>query len=92
MGVLDSLFHLSNFFAPALCVGLVAAWLAKLLWRRELAQVSPWRMAASAVLASSLVLIGGLLVTGHDGRMSTYGAMVLACALALWWAGWLKRG
>lgn len=91
MGVLDGLWHLLNFFAPAVGVGVVAAWLAKLLWWRELKSVSPWRMAAWAVAASSLALVGGLLWTGHDGKMSTYGVMVVVCALALWWAGWAKR-
>jgi hypothetical protein len=36
--------------------------------------------------------VAGLLWTGHDGKMSTYGAMVFACALALWWAGWRRAG
>ena len=91
MGVLDGLWHLLNFFAPAVGVGVVAAWLAKLLWWRELKSVSPWRMAAWAVAASSLALVAGLLWTGHDGKMATYGAMVVVCALALWWAGWSKK-
>ena len=26
-----------------------------------------------------------------DGKMVTYGAMVLVSALALWWAGWGTR-
>ncbi len=93
MGVLDALWHLLNFLAPAFVVGLVAALLAKLLWWRDLKSVSPWRMASCAVLASSLALVAGLLWTGRDGKMVTYGAMVLMCALALWWAGWgAKRG
>jgi hypothetical protein len=91
MGVLDGLWHLLNFFAPAVGVGVMAAWLAKLLWWRELKSVSPWRMAAWAVAASSLALVAGLLWTGHDGKMATYGAMVVVCALALWWAGWGKK-
>jgi hypothetical protein len=91
MGVLDGLWHLLNFLAPAFGVGLVAAFLAKLLWWRDLKGVSPWRMAAWAVVASSLALIAGLLWTGHDGKMVTYGVMVLTCALALWWAGWGAR-
>ena len=93
MGVSDGLWHLLNFFAPALGVGVMAAGLAKLLWWRDLRSASLWRMAAWAVLASSLALVVGLLWTGHDGKMVTYAAMVLVCAVALWWAGWgAKRG
>jgi len=88
MGVLDGLWHLLNFFAPAVGVGVMAAWLAKLLWWRDLKSVSSWRMAAWAVIASSLALVAGLLWTGHDGKMATYGAMVFMCALGLWWACW----
>ena len=91
MGVLDALWHLLNFFAPALGVGVAAAGMAKLLWWRDLRSASPWRMAAWGVLASSLALVAGLLWTGSDGKMVTYGAMVRVCALALWWAGWGAR-
>ena len=91
MGVLDAMWHLLNFLAPAFVVGVAAAFLAKLLWWRALKSVSPWRMATWAVLASSLALVAGLLLTGRDGKMATYGAMVLMCALALWWTGWGAR-
>jgi hypothetical protein len=91
MGVLDGLWHLLNFFAPALGVGLLAAFMAKLLWWRDLKGVSPWRMVAWAVLAAAVALLAGLLWTGRDGKMLTYGAMVLVSALALWWAGWGAR-
>ena len=37
--------------------------------------------------AGSLALLGGLVLLGRDGRMASYGAMVAASALALWWAG-----
>jgi hypothetical protein len=87
MGVLDAAWHLLNFFGPAVGVGVIAALLAKLLWWRDLKSVSFWRMAVPAVLAGGLALIAGLLWTGRDGQMATYGAMVLMCALALWWAG-----
>jgi hypothetical protein len=88
MGVLDGLWHLLNFFAPALGVGIVAAGLARLLWWRDLRGVSVWNMAAWGVLAASLALVAGLLWTGSDGKMVTYGAMVLMSAVGLWWAGW----
>jgi len=88
MDLLDGLWHLLNFFAPAVGVGGFATLLAKLLWRRELKGVDGMRLAVWAVAASTAVLIAGLVVLGRDGKMVTYGAMVLGCALALWCAGW----
>jgi hypothetical protein len=42
MGPLDAVWHLGNLLLPPLALGAVAAALAKLLWRRELATV-PWK-------------------------------------------------
>jgi len=87
MGPLDALFHLLNLLAPALGLGVVAAALSKLLWRAGLGGV-PWRrLAGWACTAALLALAGGLAITGRDGRMATYAAMVLASAAALWWVG-----
>jgi len=87
VGPLDAIWHLGNFILPAIGLGVLAASGAKLLWRRELAAV-PWqRLARDASLAGALVLLAGLVVFRQDGRMLTYGAMVLACALTLWWRG-----
>jgi hypothetical protein len=92
MGPLDAFWHLANLIAPGLGLGLIAAALAKLLWRRELATV-PWRRLATwAASASIAVLLAGLVISGRDGRMGTYGAMVMACAAALWWTGFRRRG
>ena len=91
MSPLDALWHLLNFVAPALGVALLAASLAKLAWRRELAAV-PWRrLALWAAAASVLALIAGLVLFGRDGKMVTYAAVVVASALALWWAGFVGR-
>jgi putative Mn2+ efflux pump MntP len=87
MNFLDVLWHVCNLLAPALALGLLAASLSKLLWRQALAAVRWRRLAAHAVAASLLALLAGLALSGRDGRMATYIAMVLACALALWWAG-----
>jgi hypothetical protein len=84
---LDALWHLLNFFAPALGVGILAPTLAKLLWRSELRAIAWSRLVAVAVGAAALALIGGLLVLGQDGRIATYGAMVAATASGLWWVG-----
>jgi hypothetical protein len=91
MGPLDALWHLLNFFLPALGVGLIGAAFTKLLWRHELKGVAYLRLLASSVIVNALVLVAGLIITGRDGRMSTYAAMVAGCALALLWAGW-RRG
>lgn len=87
MGPLDALLHLGNLFAPALGLAALAAALAKLLWRRELAPVSWRRLALPAAAACALVVVGGLVAFGRDGKMATYGAMVGACAITLWWRG-----
>ena len=34
----------------------------------------------------------GWSIFERDGRMATYAAMVVACALALWWVGFRSRG
>jgi hypothetical protein len=91
MGPLDAFWHLLNFIAPALGLGLISAAAVKLLWRRDLASVRWARLAAWGSTAALLALVGGLLIQGRDGRMSTYAAMVLACALAQWWAAFGPR-
>lgn len=91
MGPLDALWHLINFVGPALGVALLATALSKLWWRRELAAVSWHRMAAWATVAGTLSLMTGMVVFGRDGKMATYGALVVASALALWWVGFARR-
>jgi hypothetical protein len=87
LDILDTLWHLLNFFLPAAGVGALAAGLAKLVWRRRLAPV-PWhRLAAWAAGGATLALLAGLLMFGRDGRMSTYAMVVASSAAALWWAG-----
>lgn len=91
MGPIDAFLHLVNFFAPALGVALIATLMAKGLWRRELAGVAWHRLAAWAALAGALALLAGLVTFGRDGKMASYGLLVAASALALWWAGFLRR-
>ncbi len=91
MGPIDALLHLANFFAPALGVGLLAAGLTKLLWWRELRSVSWLRLARWATLGSAVALVAGLALLGRDGKMLTYGGMILLSALGLAWAGWRNK-
>lgn len=87
MGPLDALNHLLNLFLVPVALGALAPALAKLLWRKELAAVRWRRLALPACVACALVVVGGLIVFGRDGKMATYGAMVAACAATLWWRG-----
>ncbi|MBK9134906.1 MAG: hypothetical protein IPM15_11400 [Betaproteobacteria bacterium] len=78
--------HLANLFVPALALGALAAALAKLTWRAELAGRAWWQLAAAAAGVNAVVTLAGFALSG-DGRMGTYVAMVLATTLVLWWFG-----
>ncbi len=87
MNPVDAFWHIANFFAPALVVGYLAAGATKLLWRRELGAIGWLRLGVWPSAAMAVVSLLGLVVFEHDGKMLTYGAMVLACATAIWWGG-----
>jgi hypothetical protein len=53
--------------------------------------VSWLRLALWAALAGMVVLLGGLVVFGRDGKMATYAALVVATAAALWMAAFVRR-
>jgi hypothetical protein len=89
LGPLDAVWHLLNFFAPAIGVGCLTPLLAKLFWRGSL-HGSLLRLAAWTSLGGALGLIAALALFGSDGRMAGYGLVVLGAAVALWWAG-LRR-
>ena len=91
MDPIGAFWHLSNFFGAALGVALIATLLAKLLGWRELRAASWLRLWASAALPAALVSVAGLVVYGRDGKLATYAGIVLACALGLWWAGFVRR-
>jgi len=91
MTLLGALWHLLNLFAPAVLTALLAAAAAKLLWRRELAPVAWRRLVLPAAAVAAALSGAGLLVLGQDGRLLTYGAIVLGCALTLWWQGFVRR-
>ena len=87
MGFLDFLNHLVNFFLPALCMALLVPALARLVWWRRLKAVGWWRQVGVTAAVNALVWLAGLLVTGRDGAMVSYAALVLSSALVVWWTG-----
>ena len=80
MGPLDSLNHLLNFFAPGFFVAVLTALGARLFLQRRPARAGLLAQIAISFLAAALVLAGGLWFFGHDGKIATYAALVLACA------------
>lgn len=93
MSALDLANHLLNFVAPAFGVGLLCALLGRLGTRRSSRTPAWWVCAAANVAAGVAVLAAGLVVFGRDGMMTTYVALVLACATSQWLvAGGWRRG
>ena len=76
--------HIANFALPAVGVGALTAAACKLFWRKALARTSWFTLAWQASAAGLAVLVAGLVITGHDGRMATYAGLVVACALVPW--------
>lgn len=91
MGPIDALWHLLNFIAPALAVGLLAAALVKLAWRRELAGTRWARLAAWACGAGVAASVAALVIFGRDGTVAGYALLVAASALALWWRAFVAK-
>jgi hypothetical protein len=87
MGPIDALWHVLNFLAPAaVTAAVLAAWQAIL--DKKSRNSSAIRSSFAIFFAvGAAVLAAGLVLLGHDGRMLTYAALVLAqgSALALVW-------
>jgi len=79
----DVFWHMVNFSLPALMVSLGITLWGSFQYRRQ-SQISwLWRWFFSA-MGGLAVLVGGLVITGNDGKMATYGALVLICATIEW--------
>ncbi len=84
MGFFDAINHLLNFFAPAAALALVlplGTWFLDRKW--PVASVL-YAQAAIIFVASAASLLAGLWFFGRDGKMTTYGLMVLVAATAQW--------
>ncbi len=80
----DILIHVLNFIAPALWVACFLGLAARLLPQGQGA-VRPWPLAWLVVaLVGIATLLAGLWLSGRDGKMATYIALVLACGSAQW--------
>ncbi|MEO7400351.1 MAG: hypothetical protein ABIV07_06240 [Polaromonas sp.] len=88
--------HLLNFMAPAMVVALLLVASARLFFGffgSNWALVhAPWSQLAINFIVGVAVLAAGLVLFGHDGKMLTYLALVLATAASQWclMGGWRR--
>jgi hypothetical protein len=80
--------HLINLVLPAAAVALLLVLATQLMGgvfrsKRPLAH-SWYGQAAIVFMANVVVLVGGLVFFGHDGKMLTYAAMVAGAAVCQW--------
>ena len=79
----DVFWHVTNFLLPAWALSLgITAWGSTQFRRQtQIRWIWRWLINASAGMG---VLVAGLVLTGNDGKMATYGALVLVCASVEW--------
>ena len=86
MGPFDLLNHLLNLMAPALVVGTLLAYIAPIFNRNLAASRVGYAQAAINSVAGVVALLLGLWFFGHDGKMASYGLMVVLIASAQWFS------
>ena len=82
MGPFDFANHLLNFVAPAVFVGFFLALTAPVVLGVRANPGSWLGLGILNSLAGGCALVGGLWFFGNDGKMGSYGAMLLACAIS----------
>jgi chromate transport protein ChrA len=93
MGVLDAFLHGINFVLPAIFVAFLVAGAGRFFKQKmPLARTFVAQAAINFVVCVAVLIIG-LILTGRDGKMNTYLAMVLASATVQWFlsGAWRKN-
>ena len=87
MGPLDRLYHLANFLAPALAVGLLMALAGPFVSKKSPAALGLLARAAINCIAGAVALGLGLWFFGRDGKMASYCALLVFTASSQWACG-----
>jgi hypothetical protein len=87
VGPLDFLIHLLGFIAPALVVAALVAFAGRVVLSRNNRPQRWWFSFALNFLVGVAALLVGLFVFGRDGKMATYGLLVVAVATSQWLSG-----
>ena len=86
MGPTEQVIHTFSFMAPAWGAAIFCVLFARLTARWWL-PLARWGLLTQTLVSGFLgtaVLVGGLVLWGVDGKMATYGALVITCASAQW--------
>lgn len=80
--------HLLNFFAPAAFIAVLLVCMTRVFsgFFKSKRPVAQGLIAQLAIvfIVSAVILIAGLLVFGHDGKVLTYAALVVGAAACQW--------
>lgn len=87
MGLLDQLYHLANFLAPALAVGVLLALAGPLVNKKNPVALGFITQAAINCIAGAVALGLGLWFFGRDGKMVGYAALLVFAATSQWAGG-----
>ena len=85
MSFFDLLNHIFNFALPAIAMGVMVPLFSRLIWRKTPLKRPLQSQMLITSLAALAVLLTGLVVFSTDGKMATYGALVMVAALCQWW-------
>ena len=77
--------HIFNFALPAIAMGVMVPLFSRLIWRKTPLKRPLQSQMLITSLAALAVLLTGLVVFSTDGKMATYGALVMVAALCQWW-------
>ncbi len=84
MGLSDILFHLLGFAAPALALGLLLPLASRFFLSPARIVTGFWAQAAIVSACGLAVLGGGLWFFSQDGKMATYGVLVVVACTVQW--------
>ena len=87
MGPLDQLYHLANFFAPAIVVGVLLALVGPFVHKKSPVALGFIAQTAINCIAGAVALGLGLLFFGRDGKMASYAALLVFAATSQWVGG-----
>jgi hypothetical protein len=87
MGLLDQIYHLVNFLAPAFAVAMALALGGRLFIKNGAAALGFIAQAAINFIAGAVALCLGLWFFGRDGKMASYAALLVVATTSQWVGG-----